>query len=106
MNSLVARILITGATGFLGHSLGKALSLSERYQLKAQVRTLGSIIPWAEEVFQLSDLSSIELSNNIFDGVDVVIHWAARVHVMDDTSSNPLNEFRRVNVDGSINLAK
>lgn len=106
MSNRIERILITGATGFLGGSLGNALSLIGRYSLKALIRSSSQTIPWAEEVFQFTDLSSIELSNNIFDGIDVVIHCAARVHVMDDTSSNPLDEFRKVNVDGSINLAK
>lgn len=38
--------------------------------------------------------------------VDQVVHLAARVHVMNDKSSNPLAEFRRVNVDGTANLAR
>lgn len=105
MKNQIEKILITGATGFLGNSLGKALSLVGRYSLKAQVRK--SIeISWAEEVFQISNLSSIERLNSIFEGIDVVIHCAARVHIMNDTSSNPLDEFQKVNVDGSISLAK
>jgi nucleoside-diphosphate-sugar epimerase len=38
-------------------------------------------------------------------GVDTVIHLAARVHIMDDTSNDPLSEFRRVNVAGTARLA-
>jgi len=38
--------------------------------------------------------------------IDVVIHAAARVHVMSDDASDPLAEFREVNVDGTLNLAK
>ena len=105
MDHLSTSVLITGATGFLGNSLGDALSLAGHYSLKAQVRK-GVEIPWAEEVIQLTDFSYIEPSHNIFDGVDAVIHCAARVHVMDDTSSDTLNEFRKVNVKGSLNLAK
>lgn len=104
MSDQLTKILITGASGFLGTSLGKALSLAGCYSLKAQVRK--SIeVPWAEEVILLPDLSHIEPLNNIFDEVDVIIHCAARVHVMDDTSSNPLADFRKINVEGSINLA-
>jgi nucleoside-diphosphate-sugar epimerase len=40
------------------------------------------------------------------DGVDAVVHCAARVHVMRDTSADPLAEFRRVNVLGTLNLAR
>ena len=39
------------------------------------------------------------------NGITVVVHLAARVHVMHDTSKDPLNKFRRVNVEGSVNLA-
>jgi len=38
--------------------------------------------------------------------VDVVIHAAARVHIMDDDASDPLAEFRKANVDGTLNLAR
>ncbi len=39
-------------------------------------------------------------------GVEAVVHTAARVHVMKDQSTNALNEFRRVNVECTLNLAK
>jgi nucleoside-diphosphate-sugar epimerase len=38
--------------------------------------------------------------------VDVVIHLAARVHVMHDDTPNPLAEFLRVNVYGTEHLAR
>jgi nucleoside-diphosphate-sugar epimerase len=40
------------------------------------------------------------------EGIDVVIHLAARAHIMDDHSSNPLAEYRRINVDGTATLAE
>jgi UDP-glucose 4-epimerase len=40
------------------------------------------------------------------DGVSAVIHCAARVHVMADTAADPLEEFRHVNVQGTLNLAR
>jgi nucleoside-diphosphate-sugar epimerase len=39
------------------------------------------------------------------EGMDAVVHVAARVHVMADTAADPLAEFRRVNVAGTLNLA-
>jgi UDP-glucose 4-epimerase len=39
-------------------------------------------------------------------GVDVIVHLAARVHVMREVAANPLEEFRRVNVAGTLNLAR
>jgi nucleoside-diphosphate-sugar epimerase len=38
--------------------------------------------------------------------VDQVVHLAARVHVMNDNSSDPMAEFRQVNVEGTANLAR
>jgi UDP-glucose 4-epimerase len=40
------------------------------------------------------------------DGADAVIHLAARVHIMRDTARDPLAEFRRVNTEGTLNLAR
>jgi UDP-4-keto-D-QuiNAc 4-reductase len=40
------------------------------------------------------------------EGVDVVVHTAARVHVIADSAKDPLRAFRRVNVDGTLRLAK
>ena len=39
-------------------------------------------------------------------GIDTVVHLAARVHVMNDASENPMAEFRRINVAGTLNLAR
>ncbi len=41
----------------------------------------------------------------LLEGVDVVVHCAARVHVMHDRSADPIAEFRRVNVEGTRVLA-
>lgn len=38
--------------------------------------------------------------------ISTVVHCAARVHVMTDTAADPLTEFRRVNVQGTLNLAR
>jgi UDP-glucose 4-epimerase len=38
--------------------------------------------------------------------IDVVIHLAARVHVMRDAADDPLAEFRRINVEGTLNLGR
>jgi len=40
------------------------------------------------------------------EGIDVVIHLAARAHIMGNHSSNPLAEYRRINVDGTATLAE
>lgn len=43
---------------------------------------------------------------NGLSGIDVIIHCAARAHIMHDEVADPLEEYRRVNVEGTLNLAR
>lgn len=102
---MLKKVLLTGCTGFVGRSVltrlcrdGEAvIACSRTEMLKA---------PSAAEYMQVADLDSNTDWTLVLSGVAVVIHCAARVHVMNDTSSNPLTEFRQVNVDGTLNLAR
>ncbi|WJG10408.1 SDR family oxidoreductase [Aliiglaciecola sp. LCG003] len=94
-------ILLTGATGFLGGAILD--SLPSLVSLSVYGRTKPNTL--RSEFFQ-GDLTSQTDFSNAVSGTDVVIHCAARVHVMNDSSSNPLDEFREVNTYGTINLAK
>ena len=95
--------LITGASGFVGQALCAALT-AQQYDVIATARSdihinrckslpVGHIDSQTGWSFALTD-------------VNVVVHLAARVHVMNDTSLDPLAEFRKVNVDGTLNLAR
>jgi len=57
-------------------------------------------------IFRVAGIESNTEWQSALVGMDVVIHCAARVHVMHDASSDPLAEFRKVNVDGTLNLAQ
>ena len=100
------KILLTGATGFLGSAISRRLVEDEQYQLISTVRkksgNLISGIPTVliEGLYADTDWSSA-LSN-----IQVVIHTAARVHVMNESSGDPLTEFRKINVEGTLNLAR
>lgn len=57
------------------------------------------------------NLVSPELSGNadwsgLLYGIDVVVHTAARSHVLNELSRNPLDSFRKVNVEGTLSLAR
>lgn len=58
------------------------------------------------EVVRVGDLIPESDWKDALNGVDSVIHLAARVHVMRDEASDPLAEFLRVNVEGTLNLAR
>jgi nucleoside-diphosphate-sugar epimerase len=98
-------ILVTGATGFVGRALVSEL-LAKGCQIKAFVRKTSGLPVEVEQV--VVDLGEIEEEGAIkdaFTGVDVVVHAAARVHMMQDRSADPLAEFRKLNRDATLALA-
>ncbi|MCF6299071.1 MAG: NAD-dependent epimerase/dehydratase family protein, partial [Thiomicrorhabdus sp.] len=103
-------ILVTGATGFVGRALITSL-LDNQTQVNAIVRQQTLELPVEVkqyEVADLGDLSSTETQEaikNSLQNVEVVIHTAARVHMMQDASVDPLLDFRKVNRDATLTLA-
>jgi nucleoside-diphosphate-sugar epimerase len=61
--------------------------------------------PYGTEYVAVGSLSSETDWTEAVKNVDKIVHLAARVHVLDDKSSDPLTEFRRVNVEATANLA-
>lgn len=99
-------ILLTGATGFVGGAILKRLCNDRILPVVAVVR--------GESQIKVQDVSTLRIDS--FDGTtpwegklagsSVIIHSAARVHVMNDAESDPLAAFRKVNVEGTLNLAR
>ena len=54
----------------------------------------------------VADLDATTDWTDCLTHTDIVIHCAARVHVMNDTASDPLHLFRQINVAGTLRLAK
>lgn len=121
-------ILVTGNTGFVGLALSRCL-LNNGHAIKALVREFSSLLPATVEQVIVGDLSrlaeALSSSENVrekltpqdsmnahtqklvgtFHDVDVVVHLAARVHIMKDTSDAPLTEFKKINTDVTLSLA-
>ena len=100
----MSRILVTGASGFVGNLLCEALS-QRQYQVRAAVRSSHQSLGGIEKAV----VGSIDGQTDWVDAVaetEVVIHLAARVHVMKDSAADPLGEFRKVNLHGTENLAR
>jgi nucleoside-diphosphate-sugar epimerase len=91
-------IFVTGANGFLGGSLVVALE-NKGSTVKTLVRT--SFGRQGEVAGALETLDSSDL-----EGVSCVIHCAARAHIMKDEVVDPIAEYRAVNVDGTLRLAR
>lgn len=96
-------MLVTGANGFVGQALCEE-ALVQGFRVGGATRTACDLN--GTENIVVGDLDGFTNWKAALQGVDVVVHLAARVHVMKDTSADPLAEFRKVNVQGTENLAR
>lgn len=92
------KILVTGANGFIGHALSMKLK-SQRYDIIAAVRRACSL---PDLTLLLNDKS---WSEALIDR-DVVIHTAARAHVINETNEDAIAAYRSTNVDVTRKLAE
>ena len=99
-------VLVTGASGFLGTALVKRLVDDVRYSPVASVRRKSSSLISGLRPILVGDLGASTDWTSALSDVDVVIHTAARVHVMNDSANDPLTEYRKVNFEGTLNLAR
>jgi nucleoside-diphosphate-sugar epimerase len=99
-------ILITGASGFVGRALMKRLQADQWFSVRAAVRSLSRLDQTAGAVIETGDLGSVVDWQTALQGIDVVVHLAARAHMMQDTTANPLAEHRKINVEGTLNVAR
>ena len=98
------RYLVTGASGFVGKSLCAEL-LMRRSAVRIALRSPRDLTEDLDGVV-VGAVHAGTMWAGALQGIDTVIHLAARVHVMNEVSEDPLAEFRRINVDGTLNLAR
>jgi len=97
------KVLVTGARGFVGEALVFRLLLDKKISPVAAVRGPTRLQGLCQVVaFDLADAQSLPDLRN----VSVIVHAAARVHVMNETANDALAEFRKVNVEGTLRLAR
>ena len=99
-------ILVTGGTGFVGSSVLTRLVQEGSNSVRAAVRHADAVVPFGVAKVVVGDLAADTDWTAALYGVTEVVHSAARVHIMDDTAADPLEEFRRVNVQGTLALAR
>ena len=97
-------VVLTGATGFLGKRLSATLDAKSDLNITAVVRRHVDVP--ASHVAVVTSIDSNTDWSIALINQQVVIHAAARAHVMKDEAADPLAEYRRVNVDGTLNLAQ
>ena len=97
-------VLVTGANGFVGKTLCAELS-RQGHSVRAAVRSANIQVENTETV-SVGEISGETNWADVLTGIKVVVHLAARVHVMKDNAVDPLDAFRKVNVEGTRNLAR
>ena len=100
------KVLVTGASGFVGTALLERLTRDRSVAVRAAVRWAVASLATGIEAVRVADLDATTPWGAALAGVDVVVHLAARVHVMHDTSDDPLSQFRLVNTAATLNLAR
>lgn len=99
-------ILITGASGFVGRHLINELTASkELFNIYALVRETTNFPSYVKEI-RCSDITNIENAEIPWTEIEIVIHLAARAHVLKEKNEDPLIEFRRINRDATLNIAR
>lgn len=101
MNS---RLLVTGANGFVGNVVCKH-AVRNGHAVNGTFR-IDSNLPNYIQPFVVSNISASTEWGIALQEVNAVVHLAARVHVMHETEADPLTAFRKVNVEGTLNLAR
>ncbi len=97
------RVMVTGASGFVGRHLCESL-VQGGFSVKAAVRREPGQ-PLAGDVVHLDLLDHATVQQSLTD-VDCVVHLAGRAHVLNDQVVDPLAAFRQANVETTLVLAK
>jgi nucleoside-diphosphate-sugar epimerase len=100
MNLHGRHILITGANGFIGARLAERLADEEGARVRGLVRDASRI---SHHVFEpaIGDVVDADAVRRAVDGCDIVVHCAAM-----QGGRSRINEYRRVNVQGTLNLLR
>lgn len=97
-------LLVTGATGFVGGAVCRQ-AVHAGIRVRGAVRSPGRTSPGVDEV-TVPSLDEAADWKQALQGCRAVVHAAARVHVMVESATDPLSEFRRVNLQGTLHLAR
>lgn len=103
---MINGVLVTGGSGFLGRAVLARLLQTGQRPLVAPLRKLTTDFPAEIKTEQIGELGAATDWTKCLADVEVVIHCAARAHVMKEDLVDPLNEYRKVNVQGSLALAR
>jgi nucleoside-diphosphate-sugar epimerase len=99
------KVLLTGSTGFIGKALMTELIL-QNFSVSIAIRKKTSIFPDEVKQFVVGDFESNPDFSESLAETDCVIHLAGKAHVIDKDEASVLDEFRKINTELTLNLAK
>jgi nucleoside-diphosphate-sugar epimerase len=100
------RILVTGASGFIGRAACRGFA-ARGHQVRAAVRTAASALRL--EAFEPCTVGEVDGNTDwagAVDGIDAIVHLAGRAHILGADAIQTAQAFRSVNVDGAVNLLR
>lgn len=101
------RVVLTGGTGFVGSATMRRIAAMDAIALRVCARHPASLLSLPGiEAMQVAAMTAHTDWGAAVEKAEVVIHAAARAHIMNDQSEDSLGEFRTVNVEGTMNLAR
>lgn len=99
-------VLITGLTEFVGGANSAKLSAEEIFMVRGSVSEISGEFPHNLSVVKIGEIDGSARWDAVWVDKKIIIHTAARVHVMKDSVTGPLSEFRQRNMVGSLNLTR
>lgn len=100
------RLLLTGATGFVGRALLSRLCGDRAYIPRIVTRRTIPDLPGHVEAVRVDDIGASTDYRQVLTGVEVVVHAAARAHRIDDRVEDPIAMYHQANTEATLNLAR
>ena len=100
-------VLVTGANGFIGQALCRRM-LAEGWNVRGAIRSSAkkASLPQGVDGVEIGAIDSNTEWEPVLEGIDAVVHLAARVHILNESSTDFMNEYRKINVDGTNHFAR
>ncbi len=100
------KVLVTGASGFVGRALTEQLLALGQYEVLGVTRSHPAKPVAGVRYLPVGDLTLLTQWQTALIGVQTVVHAAARVHVLNDRTAQSLDRFEKVNVTVTLDLAR